>query len=161
MSSSRHCRCDQRSLFTPHSTRSSEWKVTLKWFICSCDHRSAMAAAAAAWDVPAIESAGALADWLLLDHGELAWFADLKGLGYKRNRTRWPRPRRRGMFPRSSPPERWQTGFCSITASWLGSPISRDSGTREIGRDCGTIVTRCGRNAPAVFDRSEERRVGK
>src|ERR1035441_3673978 len=25
-----------------------------------------------------------------------------------------------GMFPRSSPPERWQTGFCSITARWLG-----------------------------------------
>ena len=45
-------------------------------------------AAAAAWDVPAIESAGALADWLLLDHGELAWFADLKGLGYQRNRPR-------------------------------------------------------------------------
>jgi retron-type reverse transcriptase len=47
-----------------------------------------MAAAAAAWDVPAIESAGALADWLLLDHGELAWFADLKGLWYQRNRPR-------------------------------------------------------------------------
>jgi RNA-directed DNA polymerase len=45
-------------------------------------------AAAAAWDVPAIESAGALAGWLLLDHGELAWFADLKGLGYKRNQPR-------------------------------------------------------------------------
>src|ERR1035438_1365250 len=37
---------------------------------------------------PRIESAGALADWLLLDHGELAWFADLKGLGYPRNRPR-------------------------------------------------------------------------
>jgi len=45
-------------------------------------------AAATAWDVPAVESAGALADWLLLDHGELAWFADLKGLGYKRNQPR-------------------------------------------------------------------------
>ena len=45
-------------------------------------------AAAAAWGVPAIESAGALADWLLLDHGELGWFADLKGLGYKRNQPR-------------------------------------------------------------------------
>jgi len=40
-------------------------------------------AAAAAWDIPAIASAGALADWLQLDHGELSWFADLKGLGYK------------------------------------------------------------------------------
>jgi hypothetical protein len=45
-------------------------------------------AAAATWDVPATESAGALANWLLLDHGELAWFADLKGLGYKRNQPR-------------------------------------------------------------------------
>jgi RNA-directed DNA polymerase len=45
-------------------------------------------AAAAAWDVPAIESAGALADWLLVDPGELEWFADLKGLGYKKNRPR-------------------------------------------------------------------------
>ncbi len=44
--------------------------------------------AAEAWDVPAIESAGALSDWLLLDHGELAWFADLKGLGYKLTRPR-------------------------------------------------------------------------
>ncbi len=41
-------------------------------------------AAAEAWDVPVIESAGALADWLLLTPGELEWFADLKGLGYSR-----------------------------------------------------------------------------
>jgi RNA-directed DNA polymerase len=40
-------------------------------------------AAARTWSVPAIESAGALADWLWLEHGELDWFADLKGLGYK------------------------------------------------------------------------------
>jgi RNA-directed DNA polymerase len=45
-------------------------------------------AAAAAWDIPAIESTGALSDWLLLDYGELAWFADLKGLGYQRNQPR-------------------------------------------------------------------------
>jgi retron-type reverse transcriptase len=45
-------------------------------------------AAAAKWDIPAIESAGALADWLQLDHGELAWFADLKGLAYKINQPR-------------------------------------------------------------------------
>ncbi len=43
---------------------------------------------AQAWDVPAIESAGALADWFWLDHGELEWFADLKGLGYKKNHLR-------------------------------------------------------------------------
>jgi hypothetical protein len=37
-------------------------------------------AAAEAWDVPAIESTGALADWLELTASELEWFADLKGL---------------------------------------------------------------------------------
>jgi retron-type reverse transcriptase len=35
--------------------------------------------------VPVIESAGALAEWLQLTPGELDWFADPKGLGYKRN----------------------------------------------------------------------------
>jgi RNA-directed DNA polymerase len=39
--------------------------------------------AAAAWDLPAIESVGALADWFRLTVGELLWFADLKALGYK------------------------------------------------------------------------------
>jgi hypothetical protein len=48
------------------------------------------AAAAESWDVPVIESAGALADWLRLEQGELEWFADLKGLGYKK-----PRPQLR------------------------------------------------------------------
>ena len=47
-------------------------------------------AAAGTWDVPAIESAGALADWLVLKQGELEWFADLRGLGYKK-----PRPQLR------------------------------------------------------------------
>ena len=42
------------------------------------------AATAAAWSVPAIESVGALADWLHLSVGQLEWFADLKGLGAKR-----------------------------------------------------------------------------
>jgi len=41
-------------------------------------------APARSWAVPAIESAAALADWLLLNPGELEWFADLRGLGYKR-----------------------------------------------------------------------------
>ena len=41
-------------------------------------------AAAETWDIPVIESAGALADWLLLTPGELEWFADLKRLGYSR-----------------------------------------------------------------------------
>jgi hypothetical protein len=42
-------------------------------------------AAARTWDIPAIESAGDLAAWLGLDPGELDWFADLKGLGYKKS----------------------------------------------------------------------------
>jgi hypothetical protein len=41
-------------------------------------------AAAKTWDVPAIESTADLAAWLGLDTGELRWFADLKGLGYKK-----------------------------------------------------------------------------
>jgi len=45
-------------------------------------------AAAEGWDVPPIESAGALAEWLLLYPSELDWFADLKGLGYKTKRPR-------------------------------------------------------------------------
>jgi len=40
---------------------------------------------AAAWEIPSIESVAALADWLLLTPGELEWFADLKGLTYRRN----------------------------------------------------------------------------
>ena len=45
-------------------------------------------AAAAVWEVPAIESAGDLAAWLGLEDTELAWFADLKRLGYKTGRQR-------------------------------------------------------------------------
>ena len=41
-------------------------------------------AAAEAWDIPAIESAGALADWLQIHPDDLVWFADLKGLGAKK-----------------------------------------------------------------------------
>jgi hypothetical protein len=40
-------------------------------------------AAAAKWDIPAIESQEKLAAWLGLTLGELLWFADLKGLGYR------------------------------------------------------------------------------
>ncbi len=40
-------------------------------------------AAARRWRLPVIESVGDLADWLSLGVGELEWFADLKGLGYK------------------------------------------------------------------------------
>jgi RNA-directed DNA polymerase len=45
-------------------------------------------AAAESWDLPAIESAGALAEWLLLYPSELEWFADLGSLGYKTKRPR-------------------------------------------------------------------------
>lgn len=44
--------------------------------------------AAEYWGVPAIESIGALAEWLGLKPTELLWFADLKGLGYRSDRTR-------------------------------------------------------------------------
>src|SRR5580700_10084659 len=40
--------------------------------------------AASTWDIPTIESVGALADWLGITVGELEWFADIKGLAYKR-----------------------------------------------------------------------------
>jgi len=41
--------------------------------------------AAEGWDLPIIETPGDLAAWLGLDAGELRWFADLKGLGYKKS----------------------------------------------------------------------------
>ncbi len=44
--------------------------------------------AAQKWELPAIESLGALADWLWLEYGDLDWFADLKGLGYKSQNAR-------------------------------------------------------------------------
>lgn len=40
-------------------------------------------AAASTWNLPAIQSVGELADWFGIRVGELEWFADLKGLGYK------------------------------------------------------------------------------
>ena len=45
-------------------------------------------AAGAQWDLPAIESVGALCDWLQLELGDLEWFADLRGLGYRQNGSR-------------------------------------------------------------------------
>lgn len=41
-------------------------------------HEMQPALAARHWPVPAIESVGALAEWLCITTGELAWFADLK-----------------------------------------------------------------------------------
>lgn len=43
------------------------------------------ARAALGWGVPAIATTGELAAWLGLGVGELDWFADLRGLGYKNN----------------------------------------------------------------------------
>jgi RNA-directed DNA polymerase len=40
--------------------------------------------AASTWNIPTIASVGALAEWLGVTVGELEWFADSKGLGYKR-----------------------------------------------------------------------------
>ena len=44
--------------------------------------------AAERWDLPTIESVGALADWLCLSVNELEWFADLKELGNKLGRAK-------------------------------------------------------------------------
>lgn len=41
--------------------------------------------AAERWDLPSIESARALAEWLDIKAGELEWFADLKGLACKKS----------------------------------------------------------------------------
>jgi RNA-directed DNA polymerase len=45
-------------------------------------------AAAENWPIPRIETVGALAEWLKMTPSELQWFADLKGLGYKRPQAR-------------------------------------------------------------------------
>ena len=47
-----------------------------------------MQPAAKKWKVPAIESVGALAEWLGIDVSYLEWFADLEGLGYKNNNAK-------------------------------------------------------------------------
>ena len=44
--------------------------------------------AASNWNLPIIESTGALAHWLRLDPAELEWFADLKGLTRKTKNAR-------------------------------------------------------------------------
>jgi retron-type reverse transcriptase len=43
---------------------------------------------ATAWGLPVIDSTGGLADWLGIEISELEWFADLKGLAYKRDVSR-------------------------------------------------------------------------
>lgn len=46
--------------------------------------------AAAKWNVPAIESVGATAEWLGVTAAELEWFADLKGFDYRREPSPMP-----------------------------------------------------------------------
>jgi RNA-directed DNA polymerase len=46
------------------------------------------AGAAGRWEIPTIESVGALADWLGITAGELGWFADLKGLAYRKGSSK-------------------------------------------------------------------------
>jgi RNA-directed DNA polymerase len=48
---------------------------------------AAMRPAAAGWNVPSIETIGGLAEWLGVTDGELAWFAELKGLTPVRQAT--------------------------------------------------------------------------
>jgi len=68
-----------------HAKYSRELSVDL--WLTAPQHMQPVAAAGA-WEIPVIESAGALASWLGLDAGELRWFADLKRLGYKSDHQR-------------------------------------------------------------------------
>ncbi|HWR17207.1 MAG TPA: reverse transcriptase family protein [Terriglobales bacterium] len=43
--------------------------------------------AAANWNLPGLESIGALAEWLNVSAAELEWFSELKGLDYRRDRS--------------------------------------------------------------------------
>lgn len=56
------------------------------WLTAS--QRMQPAPAAVDWAVPAIESIGALQEWLGLDLGELEWFADLKGVASRQAEAR-------------------------------------------------------------------------
>ena len=58
-------------------------KVRVRHWVAG-EHAMLPVKAAVAWDVPAIESAGALAEWLRITPGELEWFADLKELSGRR-----------------------------------------------------------------------------
>ncbi len=57
-------------------------RITLAQYLTAPQHMQPVAAAAG-WEIPAIESVGALAQWLELDPSELDWFADLKSFTYK------------------------------------------------------------------------------
>ena len=57
--------------------------------------------AAQRWDLPLIETVGDLAGWLSLHPAELEWFADLKGLCGKLNRSKLQHYRYRILHKRS------------------------------------------------------------
>ncbi len=59
------------------------------------------AAAAAMWDLPVIETSGALAKWLRLEGGELDWFADRKQLEGRTARAQLQNYRYRVLIKRS------------------------------------------------------------
>ena len=82
----RHRDVVQFLLADPDFTRA--WpKLAVKHWMAE-PQRMQPAPAAASWNVPPLDSAGALADWLRLTAPELEWFADLKALACKQNLPR-------------------------------------------------------------------------
>jgi RNA-directed DNA polymerase len=73
---------DDRGFQRAGSKYSQELRVE-KWL--SQPQQMQPVRAAESWQVPSIESVGALAEWLGVEAGELKWFADLKGLGYRKS----------------------------------------------------------------------------
>ncbi len=71
-----------RRVWTNHfeELRISRWLIE--------PQRMQPAPAASGWDIPDIETVGALAEWLHVTPDELLWLADLKGLAYKTKRAR-------------------------------------------------------------------------
>ena len=76
----------QDSGFLRAATKYPSKLAVRHWPLAS--HRMQPVAAAKRWDIPKIETAAALAEWLGVDIGYLQWFSDLKGLGYKINRPK-------------------------------------------------------------------------
>ena len=59
---------------------------------------------ATSWKIPAICTPGELADWLGISLGDLDWFADLRGLEFKRNHLRLRNYHYRPLVKRSGQP---------------------------------------------------------
>ena len=62
-------------------------KLLVRHWLTEPQHMQPVAAAVG-WELPAIESVGDLCDRLQLELGELEWFADLRGLGYRQSDLR-------------------------------------------------------------------------